>query len=83
MIIRQPRRLWTEDDHAELRRMVAAGDGLVSIAKALGRTRHAIARKLWGLQLLIDPASAAERRVTANRARLGERRGGWKLSAAT
>jgi len=83
VIIRQPRRLWTEHEHCELRRMVAAGDGLVAIAKALGRTRHAIGRKLWGLQLLIDPASAAERRVTANRARLGERRGGWKLSAET
>lgn len=70
------RRFWTDDDLATLRAMVAAGDGLASIAAALDRTRLAVATKMDRLCLHIDPEAAARRRIAVNRARRGEKRAG-------
>lgn len=67
-------RLWTDDDWATFRALVADGAGIRDLMLALNRTRGAICRALKNSGLRIDPDKAAERRLQSIAARKGQPR---------
>ncbi len=50
------REAWNDEDNATLRRMAAAGEPLLSIARALERTQEAVAARARRLKVAISQA---------------------------
>ena len=67
-------RLWTDEDWATFRALIADGAGHRDLMVALGRSRGAISRAIKNSGLRVDPEKAAERRKQSMEARKGKPR---------